>query len=159
MNPATRAPALLLALLLLGARGALAQTPDPCAALAPVVAAADSLRGDSAAGRPDVVIRASVSARELRFESEPRARVRLTGCTPGDSARVRVLERRNLPERVQPGVTYRDVYVAVEIVGRLEAACLLGLAADSAAARGRPLPCAPAARDTASRAPPPPPRP
>ena len=156
MNAATRSPALLAALLLLGARGATAQTPDPCAALAPAVAAADSLRGDSAAaGRPDVVIRASVSARELRFESEPRASVRLTGCAPGDTGRVRVLERRNLPERVQPGVTYRDVYVAVEIVGRLEAACLLGLAADSAAARGRPLPCAPAARDTARRAPPP----
>ena len=37
---------------------------------------------------------------------------------------VRVVERRNLPDAVVPGTTYRDVYIAVEIVGRLNADCI-----------------------------------
>jgi hypothetical protein len=71
-------------------------------------------------GGADIVLIASVSARELRFESQPKVSVRLCGGL--DS--VRVVERRNLPERVVPGVTYRDVYVAVEILGHLYADCL-----------------------------------
>jgi hypothetical protein len=35
-----------------------------------------------------------------------------------------VIERRNLPDPVQPGVTYRDVFIAVEILGHLNAECL-----------------------------------
>jgi hypothetical protein len=92
------------------------------------------VRGDSAARGPlsadstrsadprgaDVILLASVSAREVRFQSQPRISVRL--CGGFDS--VRVVERRNLPERVVPGVTYRDVYVAVEILGHIYADCL-----------------------------------
>jgi hypothetical protein len=86
----------------------------------------------------DIILLASVSARELRFNSEPRVRVRLCGGL--DS--VRVVERRNLPERVVPGVTYRDVYVAVEIVGHILAECLRGDAAacGPAADTTRPTP-------------------
>lgn len=93
------------------------------------------VRGDSAARGPiatdtsrahergrgaDVILLASVSAREVRFQSQPQISVRL--CGGFDS--VRVVERRNLPERVVPGVTYRDVYVAVEILGHIYADCL-----------------------------------
>jgi hypothetical protein len=35
-----------------------------------------------------------------------------------------VVERRNLPDPVVVGHTYRDVYVAVEIFGRLDAGCI-----------------------------------
>jgi hypothetical protein len=70
---------------------------------------------------PAVVIRAEVSAREVRFASQPTIRVILAHGTV-DS--IRILERRNLPDPVQPGVTYRDVYVAVEILGRMNAECL-----------------------------------
>jgi hypothetical protein len=80
-------------------------------------ATADSAR---AGGAADVVLLASVSAREVRFQSQPRISVRLCGGL--DS--VRVVERRNLPERIVPGVTYRDVYVAVEILGHVYADCL-----------------------------------
>lgn len=76
--------------------------------------------GVASRGAPTIVLLASVSARELRFQSQPRVSVRL--CGGFDS--VRVVERRNLPERVVPGVTYRDVYVAVEILGHLYADCL-----------------------------------
>ena len=71
--------------------------------------------------RPTIVLYAEASAREVRFAAPPRIVVRLCGAVT-DS--VRVLERRNLPERVQPGVTYRDVFIAVEIIGRLNAECL-----------------------------------
>jgi hypothetical protein len=84
-------------------------------------APADSVRP------PDVRIVASVSARELRFDSEPRAELRLNGCPVPDSAFV--TERVNLPERVEPGVTYRDVRVGVEIRAWLNVQCLPALAA------------------------------
>ena len=71
--------------------------------------------------RPTIIIYAEASAREVRFAAQPRIVVRLCGALT-DS--VRVVERRNLPERVQPGTTYRDVFIAVEIIGRLNAECL-----------------------------------
>lgn len=75
----------------------------------------------SATNAPAIILRASASAREVRFASQPRISVRLCG---GVLDSVRVLERRNLPDPVQPGVTYRDVYIAVEILGHLNAECL-----------------------------------
>ena len=92
----------------------------------------------AATGRPTIVLRADVSAGEVRFAKQPEIRVTLVG---GTLDSVRVLERRNLPERVQPGVTYRDVFIAVEVVGKLHADCLARrlsavasrLSADSAA--------------------------
>ena len=68
-----------------------------------------------------IVLRADVSAREVRFTRQPEIRVTLVG---GTLDSVRVLERRNLPERVVPGTTYRDVYIAVEVIGKLHAECL-----------------------------------
>lgn len=82
-----------------------------------------------------VVLFASASAREVQFRSQPRIVVRLCGAVT-DS--VHVIERRNLPERVQPGVTYRDVYIAVEIIGHLNAECLgqrIGTSTTPAASR------------------------
>lgn len=70
---------------------------------------------------PAIVLFAAATAREVRFTGQPRISVRLCGALM-DS--VRVVERRNLPDPVQPGVTYRDVYVAVEILGHLRAECL-----------------------------------
>jgi hypothetical protein len=69
-----------------------------------------------------VVLRVSASAKEVRFNAKPVVRVHLLGSNL-DS--VRVIERRNLPDTVQPGVTYHDVYIAVEILGHLNTQCLL----------------------------------
>ena len=93
-------------------------------------AARDSARADSAAA--DVVIVATVHADEVRFDRSPAARLRVAGCPEG--AGLRVLERRNLPDHIQPGVTYRDVQVSVRILGALNAACIAALAGDTAAA-------------------------
>lgn len=91
---------------------------------------------DTARGGPALVIVAGARARELRFERSPRAEVRLLGREVGDT--VRVVERRNLPEPVQPGTTYTDVAVAVEIADHLNVQCLLpARGADTTRARAR----------------------
>ena len=79
-------------------------------------------RADTASsGRtPTIILCAGVGAREVHFNTQPDISVRLTGAL-GDS--VRVLERRNLPRPVVAGTTYRDVFVAVEIVANLADSC------------------------------------
>jgi hypothetical protein len=67
-------------------------------------------------------ILASVTAAEVRFVGSPKICVTLTGDAQLDS--VRVTGRRNLASPVVSGTTYRNVYVAVEIVGRLNAECI-----------------------------------
>jgi hypothetical protein len=110
--------------------GCLVATPDPGSGNA---APRDSVRQRSSAlggaagtvtGRgPAIVLLAAASAREVRFAKQPQIAVRLCG---GVLDSVRVLERRNLPDPVQPGVTYRDVYISIEILGHLNAQCLAG---------------------------------
>jgi hypothetical protein len=70
---------------------------------------------------PDIILRASVSAREVRFAQQPHISIRLCG---GTLDSVRVVERRNLPTPVVAGTTYRDVYVAIEILGHLSGSCI-----------------------------------
>lgn len=101
--------------------------------------------------RPDVLIRATVQARELRFQSDPRASLRVNGCELPASAYV--TERTNLPHPVQPGVTYRDVRVGVEIRAWLNVQCLPALAAAD------PQLCAPVQIQTNISQPPPGPPP
>ena len=57
------------------------------------------------ADRPDVEIGAAVKATKLRFARVPDAEVRYVGDSQSAT------ERKNLPEEVEPGVTYRDVEV------------------------------------------------
>lgn len=86
---------------------------------------ADSSARAAGAGQigttPDIILRASVSAREVRFASQPRVSIRMCG---GTLDSVRVVERRNLPTPVIAGTTYRDVYVAIEILGHLTGSCI-----------------------------------
>ena len=113
--------ALALALILAPGAARAQAAAAPCAD--------DSAGADST--RVAVVVRASVTAAEVTFRDAPRAEARVSGCA---GPAVRVLDRRNLPSRVEPGVTYRDVYIAVEIVGRVEATCLAALSGDRALA-------------------------
>lgn len=94
--------------------------PDSVGVRAPSTPAAPSPAATPASGRIAVSIFASASARSVTFAREPEIRVRLCGGL--DS--VRVIERRNLPTPVVAGRTYRDVYIAVEILGRIDGACL-----------------------------------
>jgi hypothetical protein len=65
--------------------------------------------------RPDIELGAAVKAKKLRFKRVPETDVRWT-----DGARS-TSERRNLPEEVEPGVTYRDVEVRWHAQARVDA--------------------------------------
>jgi hypothetical protein len=67
--------------------------------------------------RPDIEIGAVVKAKRLRFNKKPRTKVHIEG-EPGVD-RVSGSERENLPETVEPGVTYRDVRVRWRAAGKL----------------------------------------
>jgi hypothetical protein len=66
---------------------------------------------------PDVEIAALVRADELRFECTPRVDVRVHADSPADAERVS--DRENLPDEVEPGVTYRDIAVSWRVAARL----------------------------------------
>jgi len=58
---------------------------------------------------PDVDITTTVRARELRFTTVPETRVWFEG-EPAEQSSSKA-ERQNLPDEVEPDVTYRDVTV------------------------------------------------
>ena len=76
--------------------------------------------GGARSGQADVMLLVGIHADEVRFASQPHVRVRL--CWGGDT--VRVVQRDNLPSPIVPGTTYRNVYIAVELLGRVNAECL-----------------------------------
>lgn len=105
---------------------------------------------------PDVIVRASVSARELTFRTQPQVSIRLCG---GTLDSIRVVERRNLPTPVVAGTTYRDVYVAIEILGHLTGTCIAnGLTGGRAAPAASGLCASLGIRDSAGARPAPAPR-
>jgi hypothetical protein len=69
-------------------------------------------------GEPDLEIAASAKAEEVRFGCKPEVRVRAYSNTPATAESVS--ERDNLPDEVQPGVTYRDISVRWRASVRLD---------------------------------------
>ncbi len=67
--------------------------------------------------RPDIEITAYVKARELRFEEAPKTEVGFPGYPERES--VSGTERENLPDEVEPGVTYRNPEVRLRIATAL----------------------------------------
>jgi hypothetical protein len=65
----------------------------------------------------DVEIVASAAVDELRFETQPDVRVSFPGTGNRDSRQV--TRRQNIDTPVQPGKTYRRVFVATRISSRL----------------------------------------
>ena len=66
---------------------------------------------------PDIEIGAAVRAKKLRFRRVPETKVEFTGESERDQ--VSVSERENLPDEVEPGVTYRDVRVRWRAAAKL----------------------------------------
>ena len=114
--------------------------------------------GQQIGAAPDIILRASVSARQLTFRTQPQLSIRLCG---GTLDSIRVVERRNLPTPVVAGTTYRDVYVEIEILGHLTGSCIANGLTGGRAAPSASSPCASLViRDSAgARAAPPPRRP
>jgi hypothetical protein len=67
---------------------------------------------------PDVEIKAVVRAKELRFECKPEVEVGAYSDSPASAESVS--ERENLPEEIEPGITYRDVAVRWRLSARLD---------------------------------------
>jgi hypothetical protein len=76
--------------------------------------------GGARSGAADVLLLVGIHADSVRFASQPHVRVRL--CWGGDT--VRVVQRDNLPSPIVPGTSYKNVYIAVEVLGRVNAECL-----------------------------------
>jgi hypothetical protein len=68
-------------------------------------------------GEPDLEIAATVRADELRFECKPEVDVVAYADWPATVEWVS--ERENLPDEVEPGVTYRDCAVRWGVAMRL----------------------------------------
>jgi hypothetical protein len=66
---------------------------------------------------PDVEITAAARADELRFECKPVVEVRVYSDSPASAESVSA--RENLPDEVEPGVTYRDIAVSWRAAARL----------------------------------------
>jgi hypothetical protein len=66
---------------------------------------------------PDVAIEASAAADEVRHLEEPHVRL---GTTGAGTERRDDRTRRNLPDRVEPGRTYRDVRISRKLAARLD---------------------------------------
>ena len=67
--------------------------------------------------KPDIELTADVKTRELRFEEAPKMEVRFPGHPERES--VSGTERENLPDEVEPGVTYRNPKVRLRIATAL----------------------------------------
>jgi hypothetical protein len=67
---------------------------------------------------PDIEVRSSVRGRRLRFEAVPDVRIDLTGDQADTSTSGS--ERENLPDRVEPHVTYTDVRIDHAILSWLD---------------------------------------
>jgi hypothetical protein len=66
---------------------------------------------------PDVDLSTRVRAKQLRFKTVPRTKLTFEG-EPGHESSSKV-ERENLPEEVEPGVTYRGVEVRWSVRQRI----------------------------------------
>lgn len=66
---------------------------------------------------PDIEFTADVKAKELHFEEVPETEVSFSGHPGRESASG--TDRENLPDEVEPGVTYRDPQVRLRIATAL----------------------------------------
>jgi hypothetical protein len=83
------------------------------------------------AGEPDVEIGAAARAKKLRFKRKPQVEVKTRAYSDVDPRLAEQAEkvegegsshteRENLPDEVEPGVTYRDVRVRWRAAARLK---------------------------------------
>ncbi|HZE08736.1 MAG TPA: hypothetical protein VE110_08270 [Gemmatimonadaceae bacterium] len=106
--------------------------------------------GGARNGAADVMLLVGVHADQVTFASQPHVRVRL--CFGGDT--LRILQRDNLPSPVVAGPTYRNVYVAVQLIGRVNAECLadrLGIRSSAQTSQTNPAATMPSSAASATQ--------
>ena len=70
----------------------------------------------------DIEVGAVAKAKKLKFEKKPETKIEFPGSAPSSGSRT---ERKNLPDEVEPGVTYRDVEVRWKARADVEARILV----------------------------------
>ena len=82
----------------------------------------------------DIEIGAVAKAKKLRFESKPETKLEFPDSAPTSGSHT---ERKNLPDEVEPGVTYRDVEVRWRARADVEARVLVDEDGNPIDERGR----------------------
>ena len=80
---------------------------------------------------PDVEIAGAIRADEVRFECKPE--VHVVGYADAPAVAESVTERENLPDELEPGVTYRNFAIRWRAAARLEDLDSRGRTSDAAA--------------------------
>ena len=87
------------------------QTPAPPMPILP------DIRNDPDVQAADVALIANITIQELRFDAVPNPTVEFLG--EPKTSNIWHADRYNLPDQVQPGVTYRNVGIRLKITSRL----------------------------------------
>ena len=75
------------------------------------------IRNDADVQDADVAIIANITAKELRFEAVPNPTVEFLG--KDKTQTIWHADRYNLPDKIEPGVTYRNIGIRLKITSRL----------------------------------------
>ena len=67
---------------------------------------------DTDDGKDDILLLVKVDAKELKMDVIPTSTVTFPGTKPRTTAWL--TDRRNLPDKLEPGVTYRDIGITLE---------------------------------------------
>ncbi|MFY9620550.1 MAG: hypothetical protein WAQ99_12140 [Pyrinomonadaceae bacterium] len=75
------------------------------------------IRNDPDVEAADIAIIANITAEELRFEAVPNVTVEFLDKSKNQT--IWQAERFNLPDKLEPGVTYRNIGIRLKITSRL----------------------------------------
>lgn len=84
---------------------------------APPMPVLPDIRNDPDVKAADVAIIANVTAEELRFDVVPNSTVEFPGKPQSET--IWHADRFNLPDKIEPGVTYRNIGIRLKITSRL----------------------------------------
>ena len=105
MNKGSFAVFLWVFILLLAALGAAAQQPT---------STPNELNSDTS--QDDILILVNLTAKELKFDAVPNTTVEFPGTRHRST--IWVTQRQNLPDKLEPGVTYRNIGIQLRISSR-----------------------------------------
>jgi hypothetical protein len=84
---------------------------------APALPVLPDIRNDPDVKAADIAIIANITAAELRFDVVPNSTVEFPGKPQSET--IWHADRFNLPDKIEPGVTYRNIGIRLKITSRL----------------------------------------